>query len=39
MDFSLADTVDDDEVRGLVGNGWFGERVFDKYLLWNADVT
>jgi hypothetical protein len=38
-DFSLAETVDDDGLTRLVGNKWFRERVFDKYLLWNGEGT
>jgi hypothetical protein len=34
--FSLAHGDADENIKCIVGNRWFRERVFDKYLLWNA---
>lgn len=34
--FSLAHGDSDENIKTIVGNRWFRERVFDKYLLWNA---
>lgn len=35
-DFSLADNVPDQQLKKMVGNKWFRERVFDKFLWWNG---
>jgi hypothetical protein len=34
--FTLASTMADDELAALVSQAWFQERVFDKFLWWNA---
>src|ERR1700687_713186 len=34
--FSLAHGDTDENIKCIVGTRWFRERVFDKYLLWNA---
>jgi len=34
--FSLADDMADEDFKCLVGNRWFAERVFDRFLWWNA---
>jgi hypothetical protein len=36
-DFSLAHLMPDDVLASLVASNWFHERVFDKFLWWNAD--
>ena len=35
-DSSLAHAMADEELVSLVGNRWFHERVFDKFLWWNG---
>ncbi len=34
--FSLANDLSDSELQALTRTQWFHERVFDKYLWWNA---
>jgi hypothetical protein len=36
-EFSLADSLSDDEFAETIRSPWFHERVFDKFLWWNAD--
>jgi hypothetical protein len=38
-DFSLAAAISDEKLNYLVENRWFHERVFDKFLWWNAGGT
>jgi hypothetical protein len=37
-EFSLADWLPEENFRELTGARWFHERVFDKFLWWNADA-